>query len=98
MSPEFLEKWAHIIADVDKHAMPIEFIEKVIVRLKKRKQHTINVARFIKQGMTASQVEDLVSRKLTEFEPIMNSFEIILNIENIAEIVEPETQRLLNKL
>lgn len=98
MSPEFLKKWAHILADVDKHAMPIEFINKIIVKLKHRKQHTINVNRLFQQGLTSDQVEDIVSRKLNELDEELVKFEIILNIESIADVVEPETEKLLGKL
>jgi hypothetical protein len=98
MSPDFHKKWAHIIEDVDKHTIPIEFIKKLIVKLQGRRQHTINVEKLLKQGMFTDTVEDVVSRKLIELDEQVVSIEFILNIETIAQAVEPETEKILNRL
>ena len=98
MSPEFLDKWAHILDDVDKRAIPIEFIKKILIKLEGRKQHTINIERMIKQGLETHEIEDAVSSKLIEFDDQVVSIEFGLNVESIAEIVQPETDKLLSKL
>ena len=46
MSPEFIEKWEHILEDVEKNKIPVEFIKKLIVKLNGKKQHTINIEKF----------------------------------------------------
>ena len=47
MSPDFYKKWSHILADIDTHTIPIEFIKKLVVKLKGRRQHTINIERML---------------------------------------------------
>ena len=42
-SDEFVEKWEHIIRDVDVTEIPLECLKKVVIRLAGRKQKTINV-------------------------------------------------------
>jgi hypothetical protein len=98
MSPEFLDKWSHILDDVDKRAIPIEFIKKILIKLEGRKQHTINIERMIKQGLETHEIEDSVSSKLIELDDQVVSIEFGLNVESIAEIVQPETDKLLSKL
>lgn len=98
MSPEFIEKWEHILADVEKNKIPIEFIKKMVLKLDGKKQHTINVERLLSQGLDAEQIEDVVSRKLHELEELVISIDFILNVQVIAEAVQPETDKLLNKL
>lgn len=98
MSPEFIEKWEHILADVEKNKIPIEFIKKMVLKLNGKKQHTINVERLLSQGLDAEQIEDVVSRKLHELEELVISIDFILNVQVIAEAVQPETDKLLNKL
>jgi hypothetical protein len=98
MSPEFLKKWSHILEDVDKRAIPIEFIRKLVIKLEKRKQHTINIEKMLKQGVDSEDVEDSISNKLLELDDQVVSIEFILNVETIAEVVQPETDRLLSKL
>lgn len=98
MSPEFLKKWEHILDDVDKQKIPVEFIKKLVIKLQGKKQQTINIERFLDQGLTPEQIEDAISRKLLELDEFIVSVEFILNVKHIAEIVQPETDRLLNKL
>jgi hypothetical protein len=63
-----------------------------------KKQHTINIQNLLKQGLDPEEIEEVVSRKLHELDPLITSFEFILNVESIAETVQPETDRILNKL
>jgi hypothetical protein len=98
MSPEFIEKWEHILEDVEKNKIPVEFIKKLIVKLQGKRQQTINIEKFLQQGLDPDQVEDAVSRKLNELDDQIVSVEFILNVQNIADTVQPETDRLLGKL
>ena len=98
MSPEFIDKWEHILEDVEKNKIPVQFIKKLIVKLHGKRQHTINIEKFLQQGLEPDQIEDAVSRKLNELDDQIVSVEFILNVQNIADAVQPETDRLLGKL
>ena len=98
MSPEFIEKWEHILEDVDKHKIPVEFIKKLIVKLNVKKQHTINIEKFLRQGVEPEQIEDIVSRKLQELDDSIVGVEFILNVQIIADAVQPETDKILGNL
>ena len=98
MTPDYLSKWEHILADVDKVKVPVQFIKKIIVKLIGKKQHTINIQSLLKQGLDPDEIEEVVSRKLNELDPLINSFEFVLNVESIAETVQPETDKLLGNL
>ncbi len=98
MTPEYLSKWEHILEDVEKSKVPVQFIKKIVVRLTGKKQHTINIQSLLKTGLDPEEIEEVVSRKLNELDPFITSFEFVLNVESIAETVQPETDRLLNKL
>jgi len=98
MSPDFIEKWEHILEDVEKNKIPVEFIKKLVVKLQGKKQHTINIEKFLTQGLDPEQIEDVVSRKLQELDESVVGVEFILNVQNIADAVQPETDKLLNKL
>jgi len=98
MSPDFFDKWEHILEDVEKSRIPIQFIKKLVLKLEGKKQQTINIQKFLSQGLDPDQVEEAISRKLDEMDHIIVSIEFILNIETIAEVVQPETDKLLHKL
>ena len=98
MSPDFIDKWEHILEDVEKNKIPVEFIKKLIIKLTGKKQQTINIKRLLQQGLDPDQVEDAVSRKLNELEDSIVSVEFVLNVQSIADTVQPETDSLLGKL
>ena len=95
MSPEFIEKWEHILEDVEKNKIPVEFIKKLIVKLNGKKQHTINIEKFFSQGVDPEQIEEIVSRKLQELDDSIVGVEFILNVQSIADAVQHETDKLL---
>jgi len=98
MSPEFLKKWEHILEDVEKQKIPVEFIKKLVIKMKGKRQQTVNIKKFLDQGLSPDQIENAVSKKLQEMDDEILSVEFVLNVESIAEAVQPETDRLLNKL
>lgn len=98
MSPNFLDKWEHILEDVEKSKIPIQFLKKIVIKLKGKRQHTINIVTLMRQGLEPEQIEDLVNRKLYELDDEINNLEFILNVENIADTVQPMTDKLLSRL
>ena len=98
MSPDFIKKWEHILEDVEKQKIPIEFIKKLVIKMRNKRQQTVNIKKFLDQGLDPEQIETAVSKKLAEMDDEIQSVEFVLNVESIAETVQPETDRLLNKL
>lgn len=98
MTPEYLRKWEHILEDVEKSKIPIQFVKKFVCRLVGKKQHTINVASLLKQGLEPEEIEEIVSRKMTELDDLLTSFEIVLNVDAIADTVQSATDHILRDL
>ena len=98
MSPEFIQKWETLLQDVDKNKVPIEFIKKIVLKLQGKKQRTINVESLLDQGLDPDHIEDVVSRKLIELDDLVIGIEFMLNVQTIADFVQPETDKLLNGL
>ena len=98
MSPEFIEKWEHILEDVEKNKIPVQFIKKLVIKLEGKKQQTLNIEKFLSQGLDPDQIEEVVSRKLQELDDSVVGVEFLLNVQNIADAVQPETDKLLGNL
>jgi hypothetical protein len=98
MEPEHLSKWQKLLEGIDKNHVPVQFIKKIVVKLVGKKQHTINIQSLLKQGLDPEEIEEVVSRKLNELDPLIVNFGFEFNVEFIADVVQPETDRLLNKL
>jgi len=52
----------------------------------------------LEQGLYPDEIEDAISTKLIELDELVIGIEFVLNVESIAEIVQPETDRILNGL
>ena len=93
-----IQDWERLLEDVEKHRIPVKFLQKLVLRLVGRKQKTINIEKFIRQGLDNETVEMIVSKQLEEHEEEILSIDFILNIERIAAAVQPETDKLLSGL
>ena len=98
MDHDLFRRWEHIVDDVEKTKIPIEFIKKLIVKLTGRRQKTINIQALLKQGLNPDEIEDVVGRQLTEMDEDIVNIDFILDVERIAESVQPVTDKLLDRL
>lgn len=96
-SDEFIERWEHLICEVDATEIPLECIKKIVVKLPQRRQRTINVASLRQQGLEFDELEAVITRVLGEFEEIRD-LDFVVDIAAVAQMVQPETDRLLGKL
>lgn len=98
MSPDVFAKWEHIVDSVEKTKIPVEFIKKLVIKLTGRRQRTINIKSLFNQGLESDEIEMAILRKLEEYDDDMIGIEFILDIEGIAEIVQPEIDDLLKSV
>jgi hypothetical protein len=97
-SDEFLERWEHIIDDVDITDVPLECIKKVVIKLQGKRQRTINLSMLRRQGLDFEEIETVMTRTLTELGDAVRDVDFILDVGAIATIVQPETDKLLKDL
>ena len=97
-SDEFLLKWEHIIAEVTKTEVPLECIKKVVIKLHGKKQKTINLATLKRQGLDMDELEVVLSRTLTDLGEEVRDIDFVVDVSEVAKLVQPETDKLLSKL
>jgi hypothetical protein len=97
-SDEFLTKWEHIINEVNKTEVPLECIKKVVIKLAGRKQRTINLHTLLKQGLEFDEIEVVLTRTLNELGNEVRDLDFVVDARSVAELVQPETDKLLRKL
>lgn len=99
LSNDFLEQWEHIISGIDeKTAIPLECIKKVIIKIEGRRRKTINLQSLKKQGLELDEIELVISRQLAELGNLVQDLEFVLDVNAVAELVQPETNRILSGL
>ena len=97
-SDEFLDKWEHIINEVQMTEVPLECIKKVVIRLQDKKQKTVNLATLRKQGLDIDEIEIVLTRTLTEIGNQVRDIDFVVDAGLVAKMVQPETDKLLNGL
>jgi len=90
---DFLQHWENILAGVEKHQVPINCVKKVIFRTQDKRQKTIN--RLRSQGFDEDSIEQAVSGYILKNDNRILSMEFILDVERVANHVQPETDRIL---
>lgn len=99
LSDDFFQRWEHIISGVeDKSVVPLEFIEKIIIRYDGRRRKTVNFHTLRKQGLDLSEIEILIHRQLESLGDTLNDLEFIVDVHAVAQIIQPETNKILSKL
>jgi hypothetical protein len=107
LSTEFLDKWKHIINDVEKSDIPTHLIDKLVVRLngadgdtgsEEMSIQTINISELKDQGYLAEEIESVINETLYELNDYIDRVDFFLDIDAVAREVQPETDKILNNL
>jgi hypothetical protein len=98
LSDDFLKRWEHIIAEVNKTDIPLECIKKVVIKLTEGRQKTINLHTLKRQGLALEEIETMLTRTLTDMDHEIRDVDFVVDVEAVAGLVQPETDKLLNKI
>ena len=95
LNDDFLDRWERIVADVNKTDVPLECIKKVVIKLQGKRQRTINIHTLQKQGLAIEEIEALLTRTFTQLDEEIVDVDFVVDIGSVAEMVQPETDKLL---
>ena len=98
LSDEFIEQWDHIISGVDKTEVPLECINKIVIRLQGGRQKTINLARLKRDGFDLEEIESVLTRNLVELGDLVRDIDFLVDVNAVARLVQPDTDKLLKDL
>jgi len=95
---DFISQWENILADVNKTDVPLECIKKVVIKLAGGRQKTINVHTLLKQGLELEEVETMLTRYFTDNDSKIRDVDFVVDVTAVANLVQPETDKLLGNL
>jgi hypothetical protein len=98
LSDEFLAKWDHIISEVEKTQVPLKCINKMVIRIVGGKQKTINLSRLRRDGLDDDEIEEIMNRNIFVLGDLVNNIDFILDVNTVAGIIQPATDKLLKSL
>jgi hypothetical protein len=97
-SDEFLDKWEHLIKEAPKTEVPLECLKKIIIKMHGKRQRTVNLDVLRKQGLDIEEIETVLTRTLLELDQQVRDIEFVVDTVLVAELVQPETDKLLKNL
>jgi hypothetical protein len=95
---DLITQWEHIIEGVNKTDVPLECIKKVVIKLAGGRQKTINLHSLLRQGLQLEEVETMLTRYFQEHDREIRDVDFVVDISAVANLVQPETDKLLGKI
>ena len=95
---DFLAKWEHIVNDVSKTDVPLECIKKIVIKFKNGRQRTVNLVALQRQGLDLEEIEAVLNRTFHDEHDNIRDVDFVVDITAVANLVQPETDKLLGKL
>lgn len=95
---EATDKWQQVIESVDKDYIPITCVKKVLFKFDNGKRQTLNLYRLRKQGLDYEALELVINKKIGDLGNSQFNIEFVIDVEAVAEHVQPLTDKILAKL
>lgn len=93
-----LKHWEKLVSEVNATEVPLECIKKVLIKLRGGKQRTINLHTLKRQGLDFDEIETAVIRTINDYGDQVRDLEYVIDAAMVAEMLQPETDKLLEKL
>jgi len=98
LNDDLLTQWETIVSDVHKSDIPLECVQKMVFKLVGRRQKTINLQSLKKQGLAPQEIESIVTRMFNELDEELMDVDFVIDITSVANVIQPETDKLLGKI
>jgi len=95
---DFIATWEQIVANTEKTEVPLECIKKVVLKLKGGRQKTVNIITLKKQGMSMGGIEIMLTQMFEELDDEIRDVDFVVDVNAVAELIQPETNKILNGL
>ncbi len=98
LSEEFLSRWEDLVEGVDKTNVPVECIKRVVIKLKDGRRRYLNMSTLRKKGLDAYELEGVLDQKLEEYDKDIANVDFFVDVDQVAELIQPQTDKILGGL
>lgn len=92
------KRWQDIVNGVDKKEVPIEILQKIIVKLVDGTTISIDIKELIAEGQDPLEIEDMLNEKFNNLDPYIKNVDFFVDIDKVVDTVQPETDKVLKNL
>lgn len=90
--------WRNIIKDINTERIPINIVKTISLSLIDGTQVEINIDDLLNEGIDPDILEEHIQEKFNELGPYIKNVNFNINIKDIAEKVQPQTNEILKKI
>lgn len=90
--------WQNIIKDIHTERVPISIVKTISLLLIDGTQVEINIDELLNEGIEHESLEEHIQLKFNELGPYIKNINFNINIKDIAEKVQPQTNEILKKI
>ena len=98
LSEEFLSRWEDLVEGVSKTDVPVDCIKRVVIKLKDGRRRYLNMSTLRKKGLDPHELEGVLNQKLEEYDSQIANVDFFVDVEQVADIIQPETDKMLGGL
>lgn len=92
------KRWQDIVRDVDKKEVPVEVLQRIIVRLVDGTDLSIDVTQLLADGNDPAEIEELLNNKFYDLDEYIENVDFFIDIDRVVNTVQPETDKVLKDL
>jgi len=98
LSTEFCERWDHLLSEVNKDDVPIEYIERLELHFNDgRPSAYIDVIELLR-NQSPNHLEEIISTELANINDHLERVDFHLNVQKVVHVVNTATNEFLKDI
>lgn len=91
-------RWQDIVNDVDKKEVPVDVLQRIIVRLIDGTDLSIDIKQLLQDGNNPDEIEELLNAKFHDLDQYIENVDFFIDIDSVVKTIQPETDKVLKDL
>jgi len=92
------KRWQDIVKGVDKKEVPVDVLQRIIVRLVDGTDLSIDITQLLADGTDPAEIEELLNAKFQDLDEYIENVDFFIDIDRVVNTVQPETDKVLKNL
>lgn len=92
------KRWQDIVRDVEKKEVPVDVLQRIIVRLVDGTDLSIDIKQLLDDGNDPDEIEELLNTKFHDLDQYIENIDFFIDIDRVVNTIQPETDKVLKDL
>ena len=92
------KRWQDIVNGVDKKEVPVDVLQRIVVKLVDGTDLNIDIKQLIDNGNDPDAIEELLNAKFQDLDEYIENVDFFIDIDKVVNTIQPETDKVLKNL